>query len=53
MYSFHMAIIVLEGYYIINCLRFWLFFFMFKFSLQILLRMEWFIWGQVLQRIDF
>lgn len=53
MYSFHMAIIVLEGYYIINCLRFWLFFFMFKFSLQILLSMEWFIWGQVLQRIDF
>lgn len=26
---------------------------MFKFSLQILLSMEWFIWGQVLQRIDF
>lgn len=52
-YSFYMARIVLEVHYIINCLYFWLFFFMFQFSLQIRLSMEWFIWGQVLQRIDF
>lgn len=52
-YSFYMARIELEMHYVINCLHFWLFFFMFQFSLQILLSMEWFIWGQVLQRVAF
>ena len=48
-----MARIVLEVHDVINCLHLGLFFFVFKFSLQTLLSMEWFIWGQVLQRIDF
>lgn len=35
-----MARIVLEVHYVINCLHFWLFFFVFQFSLQILSSME-------------
>lgn len=52
-YSFHVARIVLEVDCIINCLHFWLFFFLFKFSLQTLLSMKWFKCGQVFQRIHF